>query len=128
MRILFTICGRAGSKGIKNKNLRMFCGKPLAYYTLSAIDLYLKQYGDKVEADIAVNSDSKELLSLLSGNSMRPVYVLNRKLELADDVTGKIEVIADSYLRMKRQRGVGYYLAVKHCKGYRRSSGKAQHH
>ncbi len=22
MRILFTICGRAGSKGIKNKNLR----------------------------------------------------------------------------------------------------------
>lgn len=112
MRILFTICGRAGSKGIKNKNLRMFCGKPLAYYTLSAIDLYLKQYGDKVEADIAVNSDSKELLSLLSGNSMRPVYVLNRKLELADDVTGKIEVIADSYLRMKRQRGVDYDMVV----------------
>lgn len=112
MRILFTVCGRAGSKGIKNKNLRMFCGKPLAYYTLSAIDLYLKQYGDEVEADIAVNSDSKDLLNLLSDNLMRPVYVLNRKPELADDVTGKIEVIADSYLRMKSQRGVDYDVVV----------------
>ena len=31
MRLLFTICGRAGSKGIKNKNLRDFVGKPLMY-------------------------------------------------------------------------------------------------
>lgn len=112
MRILFTICGRAGSKGIKNKNLRVFCGKPLAYYTLSAIDLFLKQYGNEVEADIAVNSDSEDLLNLLSDNSMRPVYVLNRKTELADDVTGKIEVIGDSYIRMKCQRGFDYDMVV----------------
>lgn len=26
MKILFTICGRAGSKGIKNKNIREFVG------------------------------------------------------------------------------------------------------
>ncbi|MDD3706486.1 MAG: acylneuraminate cytidylyltransferase family protein, partial [Clostridiaceae bacterium] len=41
--ILFTICGRAGSKGIKNKNLRDFLGYPLPYYTISAIDLYKGQ-------------------------------------------------------------------------------------
>ena len=44
LKILFTICGRAGSKGIKNKNLRFFCGKPLAYFTVSVIDLYLRQH------------------------------------------------------------------------------------
>ena len=46
MRILFTICGRAGSKGIRNKNLREFAGKYLAHYTVSAIDLYLKRHPD----------------------------------------------------------------------------------
>ena len=34
-RLLITICGRAGSKGFKNKNLKNFCGKPLVYYSLS---------------------------------------------------------------------------------------------
>ena len=39
MKILFTICGRAGSQGIKGKNLRKLCGKYLAHYAISAIDL-----------------------------------------------------------------------------------------
>ena len=43
MRILFTICGRAGSKGIKNKNIRDFLDVPLPMYTLAAIDLYLER-------------------------------------------------------------------------------------
>ena len=29
-RLLITICGRAGSKGFKNKNLKNFCGKLFA--------------------------------------------------------------------------------------------------
>ena len=32
-RVLITICGRAGSKGFKNKNLKTFLDKPLVYYT-----------------------------------------------------------------------------------------------
>ena len=43
MNLLFTICGRAGSKGIKNKNIKNFLDKPLALYSLSVIDLYLKE-------------------------------------------------------------------------------------
>ena len=41
-RLLITICGRAGSKGFKNKNLKTFCGQPLVYYTLSAAELFCK--------------------------------------------------------------------------------------
>ena len=36
-RLLITICGRAGSKGFKNKNLKTFCGHPLVYYSLLSL-------------------------------------------------------------------------------------------
>ena len=38
-RVLITICGRAGRKGFKNKNLKIFDGFPLSYYSLSAAEL-----------------------------------------------------------------------------------------
>ena len=65
MNILFTICGRAGSKGIKNKNIRDFAGKPLPYYTISAIDLFLKRTALDVQSDIVINSDSPDLLNMM---------------------------------------------------------------
>ena len=34
MNILITICARGGSKGIKNKNIRMLAGKPLIAHTI----------------------------------------------------------------------------------------------
>lgn len=78
MNILFTICGRAGSKGIKNKNIRKFVGKPLPYYTISAIDLFLKKTSLDIEADIVVNSDSRELLQLMKENQLRVVEIIER--------------------------------------------------
>ena len=39
-RLLISVCGRAGSKGFANKNLKNFCGHPLVYYTLSAAELF----------------------------------------------------------------------------------------
>ena len=41
-RVLITICGRAGSKGFKNKNLKIFDGHPLSYYSLSAAELFIR--------------------------------------------------------------------------------------
>ena len=37
-------------KGIKNKNLRKFCGRYLVHYTVSAIDLYLKKHQQRQSA------------------------------------------------------------------------------
>ena len=42
-RVLITVCGRAGSKGFRNKNLKTFCGQPLVYYTLAAASLFCGQ-------------------------------------------------------------------------------------
>lgn len=59
-RLLITICGRAGSKGFKNKNLKNFCGKPLVYYSLSAAELFIKKHPE-LEIDVALNTDSEDL-------------------------------------------------------------------
>lgn len=111
MRMLFTICGRAGSKGIKNKNIKPFVGKPLPYYTLSAIDLYLAKHGETV-CDIAVNSDSHELLSLMSNNGIRPVELIERSQELGGDAVGKIDVIHNCLDIMQSRKGCEYNVVV----------------
>lgn len=111
MRILFTVCARAGSKGIKNKNLRGFCGKPLAYYTVSTIDLYIKKHPE-FQYDIVVNSDSKELLELVSKNGMVPVEQIRRGESLSGDRVGKIEVIRDCLQKMQARHGACYGMVV----------------
>ena len=111
MNILFTICGRAGSKGIKNKNLRKFCGKYLVHYTVSAIDLYLKKHPE-VEADIVANSDSEELLEIICNNGLRVVERISRDESLAGDSVGKIAVINDCLLKMEQRTGKTYDMVV----------------
>ena len=111
MRILFTICGRAGSKGIKNKNLREFCGKYLAHYSISIIDLYLKRH-PAIDYDIVVNSDSHELLNLVSDNGLRKVSQIERDESLAGDSIGKIAVINDCLSKMEERKGYQYGMVV----------------
>lgn len=111
MKILFTICGRAGSKGIKNKNLRNFCGKPLVYYTISTIDLFLKEHTE-FEFDIAVNSDSLELLDLVEKNGLRNVDRIVREEKLGGDTVGKIEVILDCLTKMESAKNCKYDMVV----------------
>lgn len=111
MRILFTICGRAGSKGIKNKNIKLFVGKPLPYYTLSAIDLYLKKNED-IEYDIVVNSDSNELLMIMQKSEIRNVEIIERKSELGGDSVAKIDVIRNCLQIMKKKKNCEYDMVV----------------
>ena len=111
MKILFTICGRAGSKGIKNKNLRDFLGKPLAYYTVSAIDLYLKRNND-LEYDIVINSDSDKLLEMMDKNPMRKVELIERDSSLGGDTVGKVDVIFNCLEIMEARKKCKYDMVV----------------
>lgn len=111
MRILFTICGRAGSKGIKNKNIRDFLGHKLPLYTLSAIDLYMKRH-PSIDCDIVANSDSKELLNILCNNGKRQVYAIERTADLSGDRVAKIDVIRDCLTRMEQLTRKSYSMVV----------------
>ena len=103
MNILFTICGRAGSKGIKNKNIRNFLDKPLVYFTVSTIDLFLSNHSE-IAYDIVLNTDSLELQSLIERNNMRNVLCLQRKKELAGDNVGKVDVIRNCLKECESQK------------------------
>ena len=77
MNILFTLCARAGSKGVKNKNIRNFGKYPLYMYTLSAIDLYIKS--NKVDTiHTCVSTDSPELLDAVSKQNVLDIFPLKR--------------------------------------------------
>lgn len=98
MKILFTICGRKGSKGLKNKNISDFLGYPICYYTLSAYQLFRKAHPEH-ECDIALNTDSLELVEQVKSFGEKYTHI-PRTEELAGDKVGKIDVIRDTYLKM----------------------------
>ena len=106
MNLLFTICGRAGSKGIKNKNIKNFLDKPLALYSLSVIDLYLKN--SNYQADIVLNTDSEDLMDIFENNSLRLVDVVKRTPELSGDNVAKIDVIKNCLVEMENRNNKKY--------------------
>ena len=97
MNILFTICGRAGSKGFKNKNLKEIRGIPLSLYSLAAIKGYMDRHPEN-RVEVALNTDSKPLLDLVLNQDRIPVRYVQRKEELAGDTVPKVEVIKDTFL------------------------------
>lgn len=111
MAILFTICGRAGSKGIRNKNIRDFLDKPLPLYGLSAIELFLKD-NDDVEYDIVLNTDSEELIDIFENNNILKTDVIRRDKELAGDAVAKMDVIKNCLIEMESRKDREYEMVV----------------
>ncbi|HVI42365.1 MAG TPA: acylneuraminate cytidylyltransferase family protein [Anaerovoracaceae bacterium] len=108
MNILITICGRAGSKGLRNKNIREFLGKPLIHYTIVAAYLFRgRRSGDLV--DICVNSDSDELLSIAGKYD---VIGIERPEELAQDASPKVPAIRYSLEYMEERLSRQYDFVI----------------
>lgn len=107
MNLLFTICGRRGSKQVKGKNVRPFLGVPLYLYTYAAIDLLREDHGGTLGSPtVGVSSDDPELLAGLSGLPCT-VPVL-RPPELAGDVAPKFAAI-DHCFKALLARGAPLY-------------------
>lgn len=113
MNILFTLCGRAGSKGVKGKNARDFLGVPLVWYSMSGIDMYINQVAGKDNRiDVVLNTDSEELIQLVEQVTNLNVNVLRREQNLGGDKVPKVAVILDSLLRAEKQFNVTYDVVV----------------
>lgn len=104
--VLITICGRAGSKGFKNKNLKTFLDKPLVYYTLtSAVDF--KNRAEDTATDICLNTDSDILRDIVAEKYPEVVHV-PRPQELAGDTVPKMAVFQQSLKYMEEKTGKKY--------------------
>lgn len=96
MNILFTLCGRAGSKGVKGKNARDFLDVPLVWYSMANIALYMEKYAGEDDIKIVLNTDSEPLKDLVRRAKDVPVTIIHREESLAGDKVPKVAVILDS--------------------------------
>ncbi len=96
MNILFTLCGRAGSKGVKGKNARDFLDVPLVWYSMANIALYMEKYIGEDDIKIVLNTDSEPLKDLVRRVKDVPVTIIHREESLAGDKVPKVAVILDS--------------------------------
>lgn len=112
MNILFTICARAGSKGVAGKNAKIFCKRPLVMYTLAAYSLFCEKYGKQAEnICLAVNTDS-ELLKQQIDKSGIEYLSIPRAEELAGDMVGKLDVICDTLRKSEEKTGLCFDVLV----------------
>lgn len=71
MKILAIIPARSGSKGIKDKNIKEICGKPLMAYTIEAA-IASKQF-----EEIMVSTDSEEYASIAKKYGAKVPFLRN---------------------------------------------------
>ncbi len=107
MKLLFTVCGRAGSKGFKN-----FLGAPLVYYSLAAIIEYKKRLQPTDTVDVVLNTDSEQLIDIVCAQKELPVFVVRRTEDLAGDTVAKVAVIGDCLVRSEAHFNCEYDVAV----------------
>lgn len=101
-KILITVCGRGGSKGIPGKNIKPIGGKPLIAYT---IEVALK-YAALHDCDIILSTDSPEIQTVAGKLGMPTDYT--RPDYLANDTVGKPDAIKHAMLFSEAKNNTRY--------------------
>lgn len=96
-KILCTICARSGSKGVKNKNIKLLNGKPLIAYTIEQA----KQ--SKLFEHIVISTDSDAIAQCAQEYGAEVFF--KRSAEMASDTAGKLDVIRDAFKRSEEYYG-----------------------
>ena len=84
--VLAIIPARKGSKRLENKNIRLFCGKPLINWTIEAA------LGSQLIDDIVVTSDHQDVLEIASDYG---VACRDRPKESSSDEASSFSVVED---------------------------------
>jgi len=100
MKRICTICARAGSKGVRGKNLRLLNGLPLLAHSLR------QAVASGLFDEIAVSSDSLEILRIAKEHGA--TVLVNRPVEMATDVAAKLPVIRHCVTEVERTLGVTF--------------------
>mgnify|MGYP001572055875 FL=1 len=101
LKILALITARGGSKGIPKKNIRLFLGKPLIYWTIK--EALKSGYEDKV----VVDTDSAEIAKIARRYGAEVPFLRPKKL--ATDKANSIDVLFNS---VKWFRGRGQVFGI----------------
>ena len=80
---------RCGSKSIPLKNIKLFCGKPLVYWTLESLQNTLQ-----VER-IVLATDCNEIMEVVKGFNFSKVEIFERSTENANDTASTESVVLE---------------------------------
>lgn len=100
MKNICTILARGGSAGLKNKNIKLLCGKPLIHYTI--------EHAIKSELFdcIVISSDSEDILSIAS--EVPGIEIVKRPKEFANSTISKRPGIKHAVQLMEEKHGCMY--------------------
>ena len=93
-KILATICARGGSKGVRDKNIRLLNNKPLIEYTLG-----LLQESSLIDGYI-ISTESDKIIQVVKNLGYKIEF--KRPIELAGDDVSRIDAIKHA-VRFKEQ-------------------------
>ena len=99
-KILFTICMRSGSRGIKNKHFKLLNNKPLFYHTLE----YVRNI--KKTNHITVSSDSRKILNM--SKKYQVDFLIHRPKKLSTSKSSKIPVIKHALQQTEKIAGTKF--------------------
>ncbi len=104
MKRICTVCARAGSKGVRGKNLRLLNGLPLLAHSLR------QAAASGLFDAIALSSDSPEMLAIAKEHGA--TVLVNRPAEMATDMAAKLPVIRHCVAEAERVLGVTFDTCV----------------
>ena len=91
------ICVRGNSKGIKNKNIKNFCGKPLIYWTIKQ----LKEI-NRINR-IIVSTDSKKIALIAKKYGAEILFMRPKKLAKSNSSEWEVWKHAINFLKNKEK-------------------------
>ena len=103
MKPICIIPARKGSKRIKNKNIKLFSGKPLISYVIGIAKK------SKLFSKIIVSTDSEKIANIAKNNGAEVPFLRNKKL--SDDYTGTTEVLLDC-IHKNNSTNVKYHFLI----------------
>jgi CMP-N-acetylneuraminic acid synthetase len=100
MNILTLICARAGSKGIKHKNIKLFNNKPLIYYSIK------QALSSKFINEVNISTDSLKIADISKKYGAKVKFIREKKL--GRDNTPEIKVWQDAIKKLERINDINY--------------------
>ena len=104
-KILAVTLARAGSKGIKNKNIKKISGKPLIYYTIK------ETLKCNLISDYIVSTDSKHISNISKKFGARVPFLRPKKY--STDSASSVSALKHAVLWMERENNMKYDFIIE---------------
>ena len=106
MKKIAFIPARCGSKSIPFKNINMFCGKPLIYWVLNALE------NSKVIDKIIVATDCKEIATVVKSFKFKKLSIYWRNPKNAQDISSTESVMLE-YIQQSDLQKSDYFILTQ---------------